>query len=152
MAIELKTKNGVIEGKFNFSALYKANENHSTVDENGNNSGDGATNLLVALVEKNPMILPVAVKIVAGKSLDDDEANEIVELTAGESIEGIEKFMEDMLAELKMSGFFVTNIRSVTKSLKNAAEKTKKMELTDKETIQVKAMADLIKLLEKHTS
>lgn len=135
--------------KFNFKALFNANRDFSSTDQNGNNMGDGATNLFVRLVSGDPSALVDVIKAAGGfpKATDDDLFAAVDELTAdGEKVDEV---MAEMKDELKNSGFFKKSIVTQKKTMEEALPiiKAKKTEEAEQ---QAAAVERILKLLNEN--
>lgn len=135
--------------KFNYKALFNANNDLSTHDKDGNNMGDGATNLFVRLVSGDPSALVDVIKVAGGfvKHSDDDLFDAIDELT--ENGDKLDKVMADMKDELKNSGFFKKSIVTQKKTMEEALPiiKAKKTEEAEQ---QAAAVERILKLLNEN--
>lgn len=136
--------------KFNFKALFNANRDFSSTDQNGNNMGDGATNLFVRLVSGDPSALVDVIKAAGGfpKATDDDLFAAVDELTAdGEKVDEV---MAEMKDELKNSGFFKKSIMMQKEGLETALPILQAKEQTEEVTQQVAALERILKLLNEN--
>lgn len=136
--------------KFNFKALFNANRDFSSTDQNGNNMGDGATNLFVRLVSGDPSALVDVIKAAGGfpKATDDDLFAAVDELTAdGEKVDEV---MAEMKDELKNSGFFKKSIMMQKEGLETALPILQAKEQTEEVAQQVAALERILKLLNEN--
>lgn len=136
--------------KFNFKALFNANRDLSSTDQNGNNMGDGATNLFVRLVSGDPSALVDVIKAAGGfpKATDDDLFAAVDELTAdGDKVDEV---MAEMKDELKNSGFFKKSITMQKESLETALPILQAKEQTEEVAQQVAALERILKLLNEN--
>ncbi len=136
--------------KFNFKALFNANRDFSSTDQNGNNMGDGATNLFVRLVSGDPSALVDVIKTAGGfpKATDDDLFAAVDELTAdGEKVDEV---MAEMKDELKNSGFFKKSIMMQKEGLETALPILQAKEQTEEVAQQVAALERILKLLNEN--
>ena len=136
--------------KFNFKALFNANRVFSSTDQNGNNMGDGATNLFVRLVSGDPSALVDVIKAAGGfpKATDDDLFAVVDELTAdGEKVDEV---MAEMKDELKNSGFFKKSIMMQKEGLETALLILQAKEQTEEVAQQVAALERILKLLNEN--
>ena len=136
--------------KFNFKALFNANRDFSSTDQNGNNMGDGATNLFVRLVSGDPSALVDVIKATGGfpKATDDDLFAAVDELTAdGEKVDEV---MAEMKDELKNSGFFKKSIMMQKEGLETALPILQAKEQTEEVAQQVAALERILKLLNEN--
>lgn len=136
--------------KFNFKALFNANRDFSSTDQNGNNMGDGATNLFVRLVSGDPSALVDVIKAAGGfpKATDDDLFAAVDELTAdGEKVDEV---MAEMKDELKNSGFFKKSIMMQKERLETALPILQAKEQTEEVAQQVAALERILKLLNEN--
>lgn len=136
--------------KFNFKALFNANRDFSSTDQNGNNMGDGATNLFVRLVSGDPSALVDVIKAAGGfqKATDDDLFAAVDELTAdGEKVDEV---MAEMKDELKNSGFFKKSIMMQKEGLETALPILQAKEQTEEVAQQVAALKRILKLLNEN--
>lgn len=135
--------------KFNYKALFNANNDLSTRDKDGNNMGDGATNLFVRLVSGDPSALVDVIKVAGGftKPADDDLFDAIDELT--ENGDKLDEVMAEMKDELKNSGFFKKSIATQKKTMEEALPiiKAKKTEEAEQ---QAAAVERILKLLNEN--
>lgn len=136
--------------KFNFKALFNANRDFSSTDQNGNNMGDGATNLFVRLVSGDPSALVDVIKAAGGfpKATDEDLFAAVDELTAdGEKVDEV---MAEMKDELKNSGFFKKSIMMQKEGLETALPILQAKEQTEEVAQQVAALERILKLLNEN--
>lgn len=136
--------------KFNFKALFNANRDFSSTDQNGSNMGDGATNLFVRLVSGDPSALVDVIKAAGGfpKATDDDLFAAVDELTAdGEKVDEV---MAEMKDELKNSGFFKKSIVMQKEGLETALPILQAKEQTEEVAQQVAALERILKLLNEN--
>lgn len=136
--------------KFNFKALFNANRDFSSTDQNGNNMGDGATNLFVRLVSGDPSALVDVIKAAGGfpKATDDDLFAAVDELTAdGDKVDEV---MAEMKDELKNSGFFKKSIMMQKEGLETALPILQAKEQTEEVEQQVAALERILKLLNEN--
>lgn len=135
--------------KFNFKALFNANNDLSTYDKDGNNMGDGATNLFLRLVSGDPSALVDVIKVAGGfkKLGEDDLFDTIDELT--ENGDKLDEVMTEMKDELKNSGFFKKSIVTQKKTMEEALPiiKAKKTEEAEQ---QAAAVERILKLLNEN--
>ncbi|WP_334098209.1 tail assembly chaperone [Leuconostoc lactis] len=136
--------------KFNFKALFNANRDFSSTDQNGNNMGDGATNLFVRLVSGDPSALVDVIKAAGGfpKATDDDLFAAIDELT--EDGDKVDEVMAEMKDELKNSGFFKKSIMMQKEGLETALPILQAKEQTEEVAQQVAALERILKLLNEN--
>lgn len=136
--------------KFNFKALFNANRDFSSTDQNGNNMGDGATNLFVRLVSGDPSALVDVIKAAGGfpKATDDDFFAAVDELT--EDGEKVDEVMAEMKDELKNSGFFKKSIMMQKEGLETALPIIQAKEQTEEVAQQVAALERILKLLNEN--
>lgn len=133
--------------KFNFKALFNANEKYSTHDADGNNLGDGATNLFTRILSGDTAVIVDIIKVAGGfgKVSDDDLFTSIDELTQdGEKIDDVLAELKD---ELKNSGFFVKSIKAQKEALERALPILEKKADTDEKEQQVESVKRIQKLL-----
>lgn len=136
--------------KFNFKALFNANRDFSSTDQNGNNMGDGATNLFVRLVSGDPSALVDVIKVAGGfqKLNDDDLFDAVDELTAdGDKVDEV---MTEMKDELKNSGFFKKSIVMQKEALETALPMLQAKEQTEEVAQQTAALDRILKLLNEN--
>lgn len=133
--------------KFNFKALFKANKELSTIDENGNNMGDGATNLFTRLALGDSLAIVDVIKVATsvGKVTDEDMFNAVDQLT--EEGEKLDDVLRELIDELKHSGFFVKSIQTQKKGLEEALEMLKKKDKTEETTQQIMAVQRIVTLI-----
>ncbi|CAH0419280.1 tail assembly chaperone [Periweissella ghanensis] len=145
--MQVTIKGTVYELKFNFKALFKTNKELSTIDENGNNMGDGATNLFTRLALGDSLAIADTIKVASnvGKVSDEDVFNAIDELT--EDGTKLEEVLEELKEELKHSGFFVKSIQSQKKELEEALAMLKKKDESEQVSQQIMAVQRIVKLL-----
>lgn len=145
--MQVTIKGNAYELKFNFKALFKANKELSTIDENGNNMGDGATNLFTRLALGDSLAIADTIKVASnvGKVSDEDVFNAIDELT--EDGTKLEEVLEELKEELKHSGFFVKSIQSQKKELEEALAMLKKKDESEQVSQQIMAVQRIVKLL-----
>lgn len=136
--------------KFNFKALFNANRDFSSTDQNGNNMGDGATNLFVRLVSGDPSALVDVIKAAGGfpKATDDDLFAAVDELT--EDGNKVDEVMAEMKDELKNSGFFKKSIMMQKEGLETALPILQAKEQTEEVAQQVAALERILKLLNEN--
>lgn len=136
--------------KFNFKALFNANRDFSSTDQNGNNMGDGATNLFVRLVSGDPSALVDVIKAAGGfpKATDDDLFAAVDELT--EDGDKVDEVMAEMKDELKNSGFFKKSIMMQKEGLETALPILQAKEQTEEVAQQVAALERILKLLNEN--
>lgn len=136
------------ELKFDYSALFKANQEFSSV-ENGVNQGNGAVLLFMRLVDGDVTVIPDLIKV-AGKlhkNVGEDTLFGLVdEIT--DNGEKIDEVLAELEAELKQSGFFVKSITTfktkVEKNLPVMEEKAKTNETVADNLPVIKAMLTLL--------
>lgn len=145
--MQVTIKGTAYELKFNFKALFKANKELSTIDENGNNMSDGATNLFTRLALGDSLAIADTIKVASnvGKVSDEDVFNAIDELT--EDGTKLEEVLEELKEELKHSGFFVKSIQSQKKELEEALAMLKKKDESEQVSQQIMAVQRIVKLL-----
>lgn len=133
--------------KFNFKALFEANKKFSSKDENGNNLGDGATNLFTRLVMSDELVIPDIITVAGnvGKATEDDLFAAVDELT--DNGEKIDDVLVELKDELKNSGFFVKSIKTQQKNLEEALPILEKKADTDEKKQQVESVKRIQKLL-----
>lgn len=107
------TINGKVqELKFDYSALFKANQEFSS-EENGVNQGNGAVLLFMRLAESDVTVIPDLIKV-AGKlhkNISDETLFAVVDEITNNG-EKIDEVLAELKDELKQSGFFMKTITS----------------------------------------
>lgn len=133
--------------KFNFKALFNANRDFSNVDDNGNNLGDGATNLFTRILMGDTSVIVDIIKVAGnvGKASEDDIFTAVDEIT--EVGEKIDETLDELKDELKNSGFFKKSIITQKENIEEALPNLKKKIQTEKVEQQVAAIERILKLL-----
>lgn len=146
--MQITIKGQTKEIKFNYKALFKANKDFSTVDAEGNNLGDGATNLFARVVMEDVEVITDIVKITCGiDKINDDVFDAIEELTDGGNEDKISEVLAELKDELKQSGFFVKSIKNQKKNLDDALKALEAKEQTEELQMQVDAIKRIQTLL-----
>lgn len=148
--MEVTVNNTTKTLKFNFKALFNANKEYSTHDVDGNNLGDGATNLFTRLLTGDTAVIVDIIKVAGGfsKVSDDDLFDAVDQLTEdGSNIDGALSELKD---ELKNSGFFLKSIKAQRDAVTEALQMLKAKEQTDEVKQQVMAIERILKLLNEN--
>lgn len=136
--------------KFNFKALFNANEQYSSHDENGNNLGDGATNLFTRILSDDTSVIADIIKVAGGfgKVSNDDLFDAVDAITEDGS--KIDDVLSELKDELKNSGFFLKSITTQRDRLAKALTILNGKEQTEELKQQVSVVENILKLLNEN--
>lgn len=136
--------------KFNFKALFNANEQYSSYDENGNNLGDGATNLFTRILSDDTSVIADIIKVAGGfgKVSNDDLFDAVDAITEDGS--KIDDVLSELKDELKNSGFFLKSITTQRDRLAKALTILNGKEQTEELKQQVSVVENILKLLNEN--
>jgi len=141
--IELTINKKMYEGKFNFKAMFKANQLYSSQGS----SDDGASQLWIAFVTGDDSAVYKALRVLLpnAKVIDDEIMDFLDEKdAAGE----YEQFSKDLESELQNSGFF----RRAAQHWLDFTDRYKDVATVKMETGQKKAMNSMLEEMRKSLS
>lgn len=105
--ISLLVKDKMVELKFNFKALMKANSTLSTVDNKTNESlQNGASTLFLRLKSEEAKAIVDAIKVTAEQKLTDEAIYEAIEQYGSADEDGYDCLFRDLVMEFEESRFF----------------------------------------------
>lgn len=145
--LEIKVKGQLVEAKFNFRALFRANKLYSSAE----GANDGASSIWLAFVTDDDMALFKALRVLLPKSYTDDDIMDALD-KAEEDGKSQELFKE-VEQELHESGFFkhaATRWLKLTEKYGKAL--TDKKNKTAEEKIQEAATKDTLDAMKKSLS
>ena len=141
--IELTINKKMYEGKFNFKAMFKANQLYSSQGS----SDDGASQLWIAFVTGDDSAVYKALRVLLPNAkVTDDEIMDFLDEkdAAGE----YEQFSKDLESELQNSGFF----RRAAQHWLDFTDRYKDVATVKMETGQKKAMNSMLEEMRKSLS
>lgn len=141
--IELTINKKMYEGKFNFKAMFKANQLYSSQGS----SDDGASQLWIAFVTGDDSAVYKALRVLLPNAkVTDDEIMDFLDEKdeAGE----YEQFAKDLESELQNSGFF----RRAAQHWLDFTDRYKDVATVKMETGQKKAMNSMLEEMRKSLS
>lgn len=142
--LEIKIKNKPVETKFNFRALFRANNLYSSAE----GANDGASSIWLAFVTDDDMALFKALRVLLPSSYTDDDIMDV--LDKAEEDGKSEKLFEEVEQELHESGFFKhAAIRWLNLTEKYGKALTDKKNKTAEEKIQEAATKDTLDAMKK---
>jgi hypothetical protein len=98
--LEITVKGQPVEAKFDFRALFRANNLFSS----GENANDGASSIWVQLIMKDDMALFHAIRVLLPKSYSDEDIMDFLDETDADG--SVDKLASDVEEEMRKSSFF----------------------------------------------
>ena len=135
-----------IKVKFDFKAFFKANKALSQNED----SKDGAAQLWLAFVNGDVMAPYNALCVLLPKSYTDDQVMAVLDdyMEAGT----YDKFVDDLKAELKASGFFHKAAQNMVDQIDKYGQTKPTKNQTETEKKQAEAVADMLAAMKKSLS
>ncbi|MBC1290633.1 tail assembly chaperone [Listeria booriae] len=131
--ITLKIKGTDHELKFNLKALFKANQDFSTKDDEGDSLGNGGSQLYIQLGLGNDEALANVIRVTAKGKFSEDDILDAIENYIEEEGITYDEFFELFKREMEQSRFFSKKITDLKKTLEK-----QKITLSNKDTDEAK--------------
>ncbi len=155
MAFEINVKGQLLEIKFNYRTMYKANRELGSIDENGNKQEDGASNLFLRVLQQDDSAIFDLIKLTyKGKGLKEDDIFDALEERfegAEDEAKAYDELFDDMKDEMLRSGFFTRKLEAQIENLEKGITILEAREDKDSQT-QATMLRDVVGTAKKEIS